>query len=96
MVYAIGRDGIAIKEPDEKGRNLDLLFDTIIQEIPGPSYDPGAPFQLRVSDLSYSDYLGRLAVGKIFNGSAHARDNLVCIGENGEKIPLTGLQTSDL
>ncbi len=88
LVYAIGRDGIAIKEPDEKGRNLDLLFDTILKEIPGPSYDPGAPFQLRVSDLSYSDYLGRLAVGKIFNGSAHARDNLVCIGENGEKIPL--------
>ncbi|MFC1813672.1 translational GTPase TypA [Thermodesulfobacteriota bacterium] len=88
LVYAIGREGIAIKQPDEEGRNLDLLFDTIIQEIPGPSYDPGAPFQMRVSDLSYSDYLGRLAVGKIFNGSARARDSLVCIGENGRNIPL--------
>ena len=88
LVYANGRDGIAVKEPDEDGRNLDLLFDTILREIPGPTYDPGAPFQLRVSDLSYSDYLGRLAVGKIFNGSARANDNLVCIGENGRNIPL--------
>jgi GTP-binding protein len=88
LVYAIGREGIAVKQPDEEGRNLDLLFDTIIKEIPGPSYDPGAPFQMRVSDLSYSDYLGRLAVGKIFNGSARSRDSLVCIGENGRNIPL--------
>lgn len=88
LVYAIGREGIAVKQPDEEGRNLDLLFDTIIQEIPGPSYDPGAPFQMRVSDLSYSDYLGRLAVGKIFNGSARSGDILVCIGENGQNIPL--------
>ena len=88
LVYAIGREGIAVKQPDEEGRNLDLLFDTIIQEIPGPSYDPGAPFQMRVSDLSYSDYLGRLAVGKIFNGNARARDSLVCIGENGQNILL--------
>ena len=87
-VYAIGREGISVKQPDEEGRNLDLLFDTIIQEIPGPSYDPGAPFQMRVSDLSYSDYLGRLAVGKIFNGSARSHDSLVCIGENGQNIPL--------
>jgi len=41
-----------------------------------------------VSDLSYSDYLGRLAVGKIFNGTARFRDNLVCIGKNGESISL--------
>ena len=87
-VYAIGREGIAVKQPDEEGWNLDLLFDTIIQEIPGPSYDPGAPFQMRVSDLSYSDYLGRLAVGKIFNGSVHSHDSLVCIGENGQNIQL--------
>ena len=41
LVYAIGRDGIAVSDPDEEGQNLNLLFDTIIQEIPGPSHDPG-------------------------------------------------------
>ena len=56
--------------------------------IPGPSHDPGAPFQMLVSDLGYSDYLGRLAVGKIFNGTARSKDNLVCMGEDGRSVPL--------
>jgi len=42
-----------------------------------------------VSDLGYSDYVGRLAVGKIFNGTARSRDSLVCIGASGESTPLT-------
>ena len=55
-----------------------------MKEIPGPTYDADAPLQMLVSDLAYSDYLGRLAVGKIFSGTALCRDHLVCIGENGE------------
>ncbi len=88
LLYAIGRDGVAIKNPDDKSDNLHLLFDTIIEEIAGPFYKPDAPFQMLVSDLGYSDYLGRLAIGKIFNGTARSGDNLVCIGENGMNTPL--------
>ncbi len=88
LVYAVGRDGIAMQTPEEEGRNLHLLFDTILAMIPGPTYDPGAPFQMLVSDLGYSDYLGRLAVGKIFNGTARSNDELVCMGENGRPMPL--------
>jgi GTP-binding protein len=88
LLYAVGRDGIASRTLDEEGRNLHVLFDTIIEMIPGPSHDPGAPFQMLVSDLGYSDYLGRLAVGKITNGTARSRDNLVCIGEDGCSVPL--------
>ena len=88
LLYAIGRDGIAMKSIEEEGINLHVLLDTILNKIPGPSHDPDAPFQMLVSDLSYSDYLGRLAVGKIFNGTAHSRDSLVCIGKNGTNIPL--------
>ena len=88
LLYAIGRDGIAMKSLDDEGINLHVLLNTILKEIPGPSHDPDAPFQMLVSDLSYSDYLGRLAVGKIFNGTAHSRDSLVCIGKNGKSIPL--------
>lgn len=65
-----------------------MLFDTIIDVIPGPSHDPGAPFQMLVSDLGYSDYLGRLAVGKIFNGTARSNDNLACLAESGKIRPL--------
>jgi len=88
LIYAVGRDGIAMQTPQEEGRNLHLLFDTILATIPGPTYDPGAPFQMLVSDLGYSDYLGRLAVGKIFNGTARSNDELVCMGENGLPMPL--------
>ena len=88
LLYAVGRDGIAMQTPEEEGRNLHLLFDTILEMIPGPAYDSGAPFQMLVSDLGYSDYLGRLAVGKIFNGTALANDSLVCVGENGCNLPL--------
>jgi GTP-binding protein len=88
LLYAIGRDGIAMKSIEEEGINLHVLLDTILNKIPGPSHDPDAPFQMLVSDLSYSDYLGRLAVGKIFNGTAHSRDSLVCIGKNSTNIPL--------
>ncbi len=88
LLYAVGRDGIAMKTPEEEGKNLHPLFDTILEKIPGPTYDPGAPFQMLVSDLGYSDYLGRLAVGKIFNGTAASNDSLVCIGENGRNLPL--------
>jgi GTP-binding protein len=88
LLYAVGRDGIARRTLDEEGQNLNALMDTILDEIPGPFYDPEAPFQMLVSDLGYSDYLGRLAIGKIFNGTARSRDNLVCIGKSGEGSPL--------
>jgi GTP-binding protein len=88
LLYAIGRDGIAMEHIDEKGENLHLLFDAILDVVPGPCFDPEAPFQMRVSDLGYSDYLGRLAVGKVFNGKARSQERLVCIGEAGKKVPL--------
>ena len=88
LLYASGRDGIAWKTSEEKGENLHLLLDTILEEIPAPSYNPEEPFQMLVSDLGYSDYLGRLAIGKIFNGKASFNDSLLCIDEQGEHLPL--------
>jgi len=97
LLYAVGRDGVAMKSPEETAEDLSLLMDTILAEIPGPCHDPGAPFQMLVSDLGYSDYVGRLAVGKVFNGAARSRDSLVRIGEKGEAVPLkvTKLQVYD-
>jgi GTP-binding protein len=94
-LYAIGRDGIVKQEIDGKEDNLHLLFDTILAKIPPPVYDPDEPFQMLVSDLGYSDYLGRLAVGKVKNGHVQANDRLVCIDRNNQQIPLkvTRLQT---
>ena len=88
VLYAVGRDGVATHSLHETGENLHVLMDTILEAVPGPAYDPDASFQMLVSDLGYSDYLGRLAVGKIFNGSARSRDSLVCLPEQDEPLPL--------
>ncbi|MFO7460482.1 MAG: GTP-binding protein, partial [Desulfatiglandales bacterium] len=60
LLYAVGREGIAQKSLDEEGRDLQVLLDTILEEIPPPSYHADAPFQMLVSDLGYSNYVGRL------------------------------------
>lgn len=87
-LYAIGRDGIVKRELEDDVDHLNVLFDLIIEEMPAPVYDPEAPFQMLVSDLGYSDYLGRLAIGKIFNGSVKSNENLVCINEDNKLRPL--------
>jgi GTP-binding protein len=88
LLYAIGRDGIARKTLEDKSSNLKILMDTIIDEIPPPKADLDIPFQMLVSDLSYSDYLGRLAIGKIYSGSVKANDNLICIKEDNGRVSL--------
>ena len=88
VLYAVGREGIAQRSLHEKGENFVPLFETILNEIPAPSHDPSEPFQMLVTDLDYSDYLGRLAIGKISNGAAHNHDSLVCLNEDGYINPL--------
>lgn len=88
IFYAIGRDGIAMRDIDKPAENLHELFDAVVNEIPGPSYDPDEPFQMLVSDLSYNDYLGRLAIGKVINGGAEQNEALACINEDNEELPL--------
>jgi GTP-binding protein len=97
ILYAIGREGIAQKTVEEEGRDLIPLFRAILDEIPPPTYDPDEPFQMLVADLDYSDYLGRLAVGKVFHGTAWRNEDLVCLDKEGKAIPLkiSNLQVYD-
>lgn len=83
VLYAIGREGVAMYNIGDKSENLSPLFETILKYIPGPSYDDELPFQMLVTDLDYSDYLGCLAVGRIKNGRVHGKESLVCIGSDG-------------
>lgn len=94
-LYAIGREGIAMKKIDERGTNLDPLFDLILKEIPRPVYPEDKPFQMLISDLGYSDYLGRLAIGRVFNQRITSKDKFVCINEDNQAIPfkLSKIQT---
>lgn len=88
VLYAIGREGVAMNNPDDPRMDLGPLFTAIMEHIPGPAHDPEEPFQMLVADLDYSDYLGRLAVGRVMHGNICARDALACIGEDGHPRPL--------
>ncbi len=88
VLYAIGREGIVKREIEDDNGDMGILLETIVNEISGPVYIENEPFQMLVSDLSYSDYLGRLAIGKVFNGYAKQNDELICINANNEEIPL--------
>ena len=86
-LFAIGRDGIVTRDIDEKRNDLHILFDTIIEQIPAPTYIENEPFQMLVSDLGYSDYIGRLAIGKIINGNAEINKAMVCIDAKHKENP---------
>ncbi|MDC7239592.1 MAG: translational GTPase TypA [Spirochaetales bacterium] len=94
VLFADGRSGIAKKELADETDNLHILMDTIIDEVPPPAYNDKEPFQMLVTDLSYSDFLGRLAIGKVVHGQVKSRDSLVCIKDGGVKqnLNVTKLQ----
>jgi len=88
VLYAIGRDGIAKNELEDESTNLFPLFDTILKELPAPKHSEEEPFQMLVADLDFSDYLGKLAIGRVANGIVKKNEQLVCISEGNEEIAL--------
>jgi len=69
VLYTNAKAGVALLEPDGQGRDLTPLFNAILDSIPAPSYDPEAPLQFLVTTLHHSDYVGRIGVGKVVNGT---------------------------
>lgn len=68
ILYAIGRQGVAMYHPDDAQVNLEPLFETIIQKVPAPFVDIAAPLQMLVAALDYDDYKGKYAIGRIVRG----------------------------
>ncbi len=95
ILYAISRDGIAKHNLEDEGQDLIPLFDQILQTIPPPRCDETAPLQILVANLDYSEYVGRLAIGRIFNGTVAVGDQIsVCKHEGRiEKTKITQLYT---
>ncbi len=93
ILYANARRGTATTRPDEPGENLAPLFQAILQHIPAPAGDPREVLQLLVANLDYSDYHGRLAIGRIFSGTLARGDEVALVKLNGavEKTRITKL-----
>jgi len=81
-VYAAGRDGWAIKDLNDERRDLAPLLDTIVAHIPAPETQPG-PLQLLITAVDYSDYVGRIGIGRVFRGDIRAKDSIAVIKRDG-------------
>jgi GTP-binding protein len=79
VLYANARAGIAKKSLEDPSEDLRPLFETILEHIPAPAGDPSAVLQAQVANLDYSDYLGRLAIGRVFQGTLkHGDEVAIC------------------
>jgi len=85
VIYASAKDGYAMKEIHEPNTSMEPLFEAIIKHIPPPPATAETYFQMLVSNLDYSDYLGRLAFGRITSGRVKVGDSIVCIQKDGRR-----------
>jgi GTP-binding protein len=79
FLYAVGRDGFAVRDLDDERKDLAPLFETIVATIPPPKGEVDASFQMLVSTIDYSPYLGRLAIGRVERGVARLGDPVVLL-----------------
>jgi GTP-binding protein len=85
VIYASAKDGYAKVDVGHASGTMEPLFDAVIKHIPPPRAHAGEGFQLLVSNLDYSDYLGRIAFGKIHSGKVKVGDTSVCLHGDGRK-----------
>jgi GTP-binding protein len=76
VLYTIAKTGVAKRSLDDDSKDLRPLFDAILEHIPAPAGDPDGILQMLVANLDYSDYLGRLAIGRVFNGTLRLGDTV--------------------
>ncbi|MCI0337356.1 MAG: translational GTPase TypA [Acidobacteria bacterium] len=95
ILYAVSRDGLAKRNLEDEGQDLRPLFEQILHTIPPPRCDDNALLQILVANLDYNDYVGRLAIGRIFNGAVAIGDQVSVCKHDGqiERTKITQLYT---
>lgn len=96
FVYASAKFGYASMDPDEKSDDMRALFETIIDYIPAPEGDPEADLQMLISTIDYNEYVGRIGVGKIDNGTLRLNQDALLVNhhekDKNEKVKITKMQ----
>ena len=95
IVYASAKNGFAMRELHDNSDDMTPLFEAIVQHVPPPKISSEPFFQMLVSNLEYSDYLGRVALGRIVSGRVRVGDSIVCIHRDRtlERANVTALFT---
>ena len=95
VIYASAKSGYAVENLDDEAKDMQPLFNTIIDYIPAPEGDPEAPTQLLISTIDYNDYVGRIGIGKIDNGRLKVGEEVVIVNahddKKSEKVKITSL-----
>ena len=86
FVYASAKSGIAMLELNEHGTDMKPLFETIIRHIPAPTGDPDAPTQVLISTIDYNEYVGRIGIGKVENGSIHVNQDVLLVNHHDPSV----------
>lgn len=92
VVYASALQGYAGLDQDVRGGDMTPLFEAIVRHVSAPDVDLDAPFQMQVSSLDYSSYVGAIAIGRIRRGRIKANDRVVAIDRHGQSRPGRVLQ----
>ncbi len=82
FVYASAKSGIAVLDLSDDPKNMTPLFDTILDYIPAPEGDPDAGTQVLISTIDYNEYVGRIGVGKVDNGTISVNQDLVVVNHH--------------
>ena len=89
ILFASAREGYAVANLDDPREDIKPLFNAILEIIPPPSGDPDAPLQMLVAALDYDNYLGQVAIGRVFRGNIRLRDSVALIGRDNQVVPHT-------
>ena len=82
VVYVSATEGTAVSELGTEGKDITVLFECILEEVPPPQIESGA-FQMLVSNLDYDSHKGKIAIGRIWRGKVAAHDPVVCLSADG-------------
>ncbi|WP_237015832.1 translational GTPase TypA [Helicobacter pylori] len=85
VVYAAARDGYAMKSLDDEKKNLEPLFETILEHVPSPSGSVGEPLQMQIFTLDYDNYVGKIGIARVFNGSVKKNESVLLMKSDGSK-----------
>jgi GTP-binding protein len=85
IVYASALNGVAGLDHEDLADNMDAVFQSIVDHVPAPSVDPEGPFQMQISQLDYSSFLGVIGIGRIARGKIKTNSPVVAIGADGKK-----------
>ncbi len=85
VVYAAARDGYAMKSLDDEKKNLEPLFETILEHVPSPSGSVDEPLQMQIFTLDYDNYVGKIGIARVFNGSVKKNESVLLMKSDGNK-----------